>query len=46
VFATFTNIPKEELREALLSPQMALFLFQFSDYADDDRPPRPKDKVL
>jgi len=46
VFAAFTDIPPEEVREALLSPQMALFLFQFSDYAGTGRPPRPKEKVL
>ena len=46
VFAALTDIPAEEVHEALLSPQLALFLFQFSDYAGSDRPPRPKDKVL
>lgn len=46
VFAALTNIPKEEVKEALLSPQLSLFLFQFSDYAGTDQPPRPKEKVL
>jgi len=46
VFSALTNIPSEEVREALLSPQLALFLFQFSDYAATGRPPRPKEKVL
>lgn len=46
VFATLTDIPPAELREALLSPQLALFLFQFTDYAGGERPPRPKEKVL
>ena len=46
VFAALTDIPADEIREALLSPQLALFLFQFSDYAGTDRPPRPKEKVL
>ena len=46
VFAALTEIPLEEVREALLSPQLALFLFQFSDYAGTDKPPRPKEKVL
>ncbi len=46
VFHAMTNIPDDELKEALLSPQLALFLFQFSDYAGGDRPPRPKEKVL
>jgi len=46
VFHAMTNIPDDELKDALLSPQLALFLFQFSDYAGGDRPPRPKEKVL
>ena len=46
VFHAMTNVPDEELREALLSPQLALFLFQFSDYAGEDKAPRSKDKVL
>jgi F420-non-reducing hydrogenase small subunit len=50
VFAGLTDIPSEEVDTALRSPQLALFLFQFSDYApnDDvsDRPPRSKEKVL
>jgi len=46
VFAALTDIPPDEIREALLSPQLALFLFQFSDYAGTDKPPRPKEKVL
>lgn len=46
VFAALTNIPADEIREALVSPQLALFLFQFSDYAGTDRQPRPKEKVL
>jgi len=46
VFAALTDIPADEIREALLSPQLALFLFQFSDYAGTDSPPRPKEKVL
>jgi F420-non-reducing hydrogenase small subunit len=46
VFAALTDIPLEEVREGLLSPQLALFLFQFSDYAGTGRPPRPKEKVL
>ncbi len=44
VFATMTDIPENELDAALRSPQMALFLFQFSDYTG--KPPRAKDKVL
>ncbi|MGC9397711.1 MAG: hypothetical protein ACP5HM_01085 [Anaerolineae bacterium] len=46
VFAGMTDIPEEEIAEALRSPQLALFLFQFSDYADEGRKPRPKEKVL
>jgi F420-non-reducing hydrogenase small subunit len=46
VFASLTDIPAQEIAAALLSPQMALFLFQFSDYAGSDRPLRPKEKVL
>lgn len=46
VFATMTDIPPDELDQALRSPQLALFLFQFSDYAGGERPPRPKEKVL
>jgi F420-non-reducing hydrogenase small subunit len=46
VFAGMTDIPVEEIHEALLSPQLALFLFQFSDYAGTGQAPRPKEKVL
>ncbi len=46
VFAALTDIPPQQLREALLSPQLALFLFQFNDYDGGDRKPRPKEKVL
>jgi len=46
VFAALTDIPQKEIRAALTSPQLALFLFQFSDYAGTGRPPRPKEKVL
>jgi F420-non-reducing hydrogenase small subunit len=46
VFAGMTGIPAEELDVALRSPHLALFLFQFSDYAGTERPPRPKEKVL
>ncbi len=45
VFARMTDIPPEEIEAALRSPQLALFLFQFSDYAEG-RAPRPKEKVL
>ncbi len=46
VFESLTDIPEEELDQALRSPQLALFLFQFSDYAAPERPPRPKEKML
>ena len=46
VFDALTEIPQDELREALVSPQLALFLFQFADYAGLGKPPRPKEKVL
>lgn len=46
VFSKMTDIPDDELDEALRSPQLSMFLFQFSDYFDADRPPRKKEKVL
>jgi F420-non-reducing hydrogenase small subunit len=46
VFAALTDIPPDEIEAGLRSPQLALFLFQFSDYGSADRPPRPKEKVL
>lgn len=45
VFATMTNVPEDEIERGLRSPQLALFLFQFSDYTGDHQP-RPKEKVL
>jgi len=46
VFASMTDIAEEEIDAALRSPQLALFLFQFSDYAGGQRVVRSKDKVL
>ena len=46
VFESLTDVPAEELREALVSPQLALFLFQFSDYSAPGKAPRPKEKIL
>jgi F420-non-reducing hydrogenase small subunit len=46
VFESMTDIPAEEIEVALRSPQLALFLFQFSDYAGDNQIVRPKEKVL
>lgn len=46
IFESMTDIPTEEIEVALRSPQLALFLFQFSDYAGDNQIVRPKEKVL
>jgi F420-non-reducing hydrogenase small subunit len=46
VFSSMTDIPEDELDAALRSPQLALYLFQFSDYADPEKGPRQKEKVL
>ncbi len=46
VFESLTNVAADELREALVSPQLALFLFQFSDYSAPGKVPRPKEKIL
>jgi F420-non-reducing hydrogenase small subunit len=46
VFERMTDIPSEEVAEMLRSPQLSLFLFQFSDYAGGNRKIRSKEKVL
>jgi F420-non-reducing hydrogenase small subunit len=51
VFTGMTDIPPAEIEAELHSPQLAMFLFQFSDYATDsqpgvENPRRPKEKVL
>jgi coenzyme F420-reducing hydrogenase gamma subunit len=46
VFTTMTDIPEKEIETALQSPQYAMFLFQFSDYDELQRAPRPREKVL
>jgi len=46
VFEHLTDTPPEEINDALRSPQLSMFLFQFSDYAGGNRPPRSKEKVL
>jgi F420-non-reducing hydrogenase small subunit len=56
VFGSMTDIPEPEIDVALRSPQLSLFLFQFSDYAvqersaaglsERDRPPKSKEKML
>lgn len=43
VFARMTDIPAPEIARAVRSPQLALFVFQFADYA---AVPRPVEKVL
>jgi hypothetical protein len=32
VFERLTDIPPDEIQEALHSPQLSMFLFQFTDY--------------
>jgi F420-non-reducing hydrogenase small subunit len=46
VFAKMTDIPDEEIDTALRSPQLALFLFQFADYADSNQVCRSKEQVV
>lgn len=46
VFTSMTDIPVEEIDAELGSPQLSLFLFQFSDYDGTRQVPRPKGKVL
>ena len=46
VFRSMTEIPEEEIDAALRTPQLALFLFQFADYAGDEGRKRPKEKAL
>ncbi len=51
VFTSMTDIPPAEIEAELHSPQLAMFLFQFSDYAEDyfsgkEKPPRMKEKVI
>ena len=46
VFAHMTDVPADEIEVALRSPQLALFLFQFADYAGTGQPPRHKEQVL
>jgi len=46
VFASLTDIPPADVEAGLRSPQMSLFLFQFSDYASAERPERPREKML
>jgi F420-non-reducing hydrogenase small subunit len=46
VFERLTDIPPQEIYDALHSPQLSLFLFQFADYMGNGGPARPKEKVL
>lgn len=46
VFDALTDVPRAEVETAARSPQLSLFLFQFTDYSDGERPPRDKEKVL
>jgi F420-non-reducing hydrogenase small subunit len=51
VFTSMTDVPPEEIKAGLHSPQLAMFLFQFSDYTSDPltesgKSLRPKEKVL
>ncbi len=46
IFRRMTDIDPVLISEALKSPHFALFLFQFSDYADTELEKRPKEKVL
>ena len=46
VVAHMTDIPADEIEAALRSPQLALFLFQFADYAGTGQSPRLKEQVL
>lgn len=43
VFERMTDIPPEDIARSIRSPQFALFLFQFADYAET---PRDKSKVF
>lgn len=47
VFTRMTDIPEEEINEALESPWLSLFLDQFTDYTQDETlPTRTKDKFI
>ncbi len=46
IFETLTDIPAEQVNQGLRSPQLSLFLFQFSDYDGTTRPIRPKEKMI
>jgi F420-non-reducing hydrogenase small subunit len=46
IFEALTDISAEKVNEGLRSPQLSLFLFQFSDYDGISRPIRPKEKII
>ncbi|NLG40780.1 MAG: hypothetical protein GX544_03675 [Chloroflexi bacterium] len=47
VFTRMTDIPEEEINEALESPWLSLFLDQFTDYTQDESLPlRTKEKMI
>ena len=47
VFTRMTDIPEEDINEALESPWLSLFLDQFTDYTQDETlPTRTKDKFI
>jgi F420-non-reducing hydrogenase small subunit len=49
VFERMTDIPPDEIAQALRSPQLSLFLFQFADYtaaAGAEPAPRRKEQML
>lgn len=46
VFHALTDIPEEDIDKGLRSAQLALFLFQFSDYAGGGAVARPKEKMV
>jgi F420-non-reducing hydrogenase small subunit len=46
VFTTLTDVPEHEIDNALRSPQMSLFLFQFADIAGKTNQDEIKDRLL
>ncbi len=46
IFDALTDIPAGVIDEGLRSPQLSMFLFQFSDYDGTTRPTRPKEKMI
>jgi len=46
IFETLTEIPASAIDAGLRSPQLSMFLFQFSDYDGTRRRIRPKEKMI